>query len=241
MIAQGVNWLPLIGLGVIVLGVVLRFNLALTMVASALVTAVLGGRSVQGAVSLLGHFFLANRYLAILFAVFPLVGLLERRGLGVASQGMARRVGLTTPGAVLRAYFFLRQISVAMGLTSFGGHAQMVRPVIAPMVENAAERMAQQPASNPAGMTPDRLQALRTQAAAIDNIAAFFGEDIFVAFVSILFIQATLESFDLHVSPWQLSCWALPAAAMAGLITCWRTIRLDRRLREALARREGGA
>lgn len=215
----------LIGLAIIIVGIALRLNLTLVIVSSAVATAMLDGRTLHDSISLLGHFFVSNRYLSILFAVLPMVGLLERRGLAEASRSVATRVHLNTPGSVLRVYFFIRQITVALGLTSFGGHPQMVRPVIIPMVENATEQMTGAPP------TPAMSNWLRAQAAAIDNVASFFGEDIFVAFVSILFMQATLATFGIHISPWHLSCWALPTAVMAAVITCVRTTRMDRTLR----------
>lgn len=36
-------------------------------------------------------------------------------------------------------YFVFRQVTAALGLLSLGGHAQMIRPLIAPMAEAAAK------------------------------------------------------------------------------------------------------
>ncbi|XXZ10416.1 DUF969 family protein [Sorangium sp. So ce315] len=71
----------------------------------------------------------------------------------------------SSTGRLLLVYFVIRQLSAALGLTSLGGHAQMVRPLIAPMAEGAAE--------NRYGPLPDWARWLiRASAAAADNVAA---------------------------------------------------------------------
>jgi uncharacterized membrane protein len=129
---------------------------------------------------------------------------------------------------VLLAYFAIRQISAALGLTSLGGHAQMVRPLIAPMAEGAAE--------NQHGELPEPVRhKIRAHAAAVDNIALFFGEDIFIAIGSILLIKGFLDQNGIHVEPTQLAIWAIPTAVCALLIHGTRLLLLDRWLRRQLA------
>jgi uncharacterized membrane protein len=79
-------------------------------------------------------------------------------------------------------------------------------------------------------------ERIRAYAAATDNIAVFFGEDIFIAFGSILLIKSTLSSNGFEVSPLRLSVWAIPTAGLAFLIHMVRMVLFDRRLgREARA------
>jgi uncharacterized membrane protein len=133
---------------------------------------------------------------------------------------------------VLLAYFAVRQLTAALGLTSLGGHAQMVRPLIAPMAEGAAE--------NRSGVLPLRTRnKIRAHAAAVDNIALFFGEDIFIAIGSILLIKGFLDQNGIHVEPAQLALWAIPTAAAAFVIHCTRLLFLERSLREEIL--EAGA
>ena len=116
-----------------------------------------------------------------------------------------------TTGRVLMLYFVIRQITAALGLTSLGGHAQMVRPLIAPMAEAAA--------ANRYGELPDAVrQQIRANASAVDNIAVFFGEDIFIAIQSILLIKGFLEQNGMIVEPLHISVWAIPTAVAALLI-----------------------
>ena len=99
--------------------------------------------------------------------------------------------------------------------------------------------MAEGAAEAKFGQLPDRERFLiRSHAAAADNIALFFGEDIFIAIASILLIKGFLEQNGILVEPLQLSVWAIPTAVAALLIHSTRLWWLDRRLRHALAKPE---
>jgi len=136
---------------------------------------------------------------------------------------MISRVQAATTGRVLMLYFVLRQATAALGLTSLGGHAQMVRPLIAPMAEAAAVSQH--------GELPESVrQQIRAHASAADNVAVFFGEDIFIAIQSILLIKGFLEQNGIAIEPLHLSVWAIPTAIAALLIHCTRLALLDRRL-----------
>jgi uncharacterized membrane protein len=133
-----------------------------------------------------------------------------------------------TTSRILLAYFAIRQITAALGLISLGGQAQMVRPLIAPMAEGAAE--------NQYGELPQSVRyKIRAYAAATDNIALFFGEDIFIAIGSILLIKGFLDQNGIHVEPTQLAIWAVPTAISALIIHCTRLLLLDRKLRTEVA------
>ena len=82
------------------------------------------------------------------------------------------------------------------------------------------------------GPLPERIRhRLRAMAAATDNVGLFFGEDIFIAFGSVLLIRGVLAGGGHEVSPLAISVWALPTAALALLIHGARLLALDRRLR----------
>ncbi len=128
---------------------------------------------------------------------------------------------------MLILYLAIRQISSTLGLTALGGHVQMVRPLIAPMAEAAAERTAP--------LDDETRDLVRANAAAADNIGVFFGEDVFVAIGSVLLIKGFLEQNHIVVAPIQLSVWAIPTAIMAFVIHATRLWLFDRRLRRRSA------
>jgi uncharacterized membrane protein len=222
--------LPLIGILIVIVGFALRLNALLVVVTAGIATGLAAGRGLLDVVAALGHAFAESRYVAIVWLVLPVIGLLERSGLKERARELIGRVHAATTGRVLLAYFVLRQVSSALGLTSLGGHAQMVRPLVAPMAEGASEtRYGELP--------PETRERIRAHSAAADNVAYFFGEDVFIAIGSILLIRGFLDQNGVHVEPFDLAVWAIPTAVAALLIHGTRLLLLDRRLKREL----GGA
>jgi uncharacterized membrane protein len=221
--------LVLSGIAVVVLGFALRFNPLLVVVAAAIVTGLSAGIDPLAVVALLGKAFVDNRFIAIAWLVLPVIGLLERGGIREQARRLIAGLQGATAGRVLSVYFLLRQLSATLGLTSLGGHVQMVRPLTAPMAEAAAER------DGP--LDQETREAIRANAAAVDNIAAFFGEDVFIAIGSILLMRGFLAQYGIAVAPFELALWAVPTAVLAFVIHNARLWLLDRKL----ARRKTGA
>ena len=99
----------------------------------------------------------------------------------------------------------------------------MVRPLIAPMAEAAAETRH--------GELPQTVrERIRAYSAATDNVGLFFGEDIFIAIGSILLIRGFLEQNGIVIEPIHLALWAIPTAVAAFLVHGARLVLLDRRL-----------
>ncbi len=231
--------LVLLGIGVVVLGFVLRANPLLVVMAAALTTGLAAAWTPEAeiavyyaaAISTLAAFgkaFNDSRYVSIVWFVLLAIGLLERAGLQDRARMLIAKVQAATVGRVLWVYFVIRQAAAALGLTSLGGHPQMVRPLVAPMAEGAAEAKF--------GALPDRERFLiRSHSAAVDNIALFFGEDIFIAIASILLIKGFLEQNGIIVEPLQLSVWAIPTAIAALAIHTIRLWLLDAHLKRRLA------
>lgn len=215
--------LTLLGIVVVVVGFAIRLNPLLVVAAAALVTGLAAGMSPVAVIAAFGKAFNQNRYVSVVWLVLPVIGLSERYGLQVRARTLIGRLQSATAGRILMVYFGVRQLTAAVGLISLGGHPQMVRPLIAPMAEAAGEKRH--------GPLPEKVrQRIRAYAAATDNIAVFFGEDIFIAFGSILLIKSTLSSNGLEVSPLQLSAWAIPTAGLAFAIHMVRMLLFDRRL-----------
>ena len=110
-----------------------------------------------------------------------------------------------------------------IGLTNVAGHAQTVRPLIAPMSEAAVE-------SSAGSMSSPQRQRVLALAAATDNVGLFFGEDVFIALGAVLLIQGFFEENGLHFEPLQIALWALPTAIAAFAIHATRIWFFQRRL-----------
>ncbi|MGD9582195.1 MAG: DUF969 domain-containing protein [Lysobacterales bacterium] len=209
--------LTLLGIAVIVLGFMLRQNALLVVTVAALVTGLAAGLEPLAVIAAFGKAFNDARYVSAIWLVLPVIGLLERFGLQERAKLLIGGIQSATVGRLLLAYFLIRQLSAAVGLNSVGGHAQTVRPLVAPMAEAAAERER--------SLSTAEREQVRAMAAASDNIALFFGEDIFLAIASILLIKGFLEANGVLVSPLELSLWAIPTALVALLVHGTRLLR----------------
>lgn len=226
------DYLPLLGVLAVILGFALRLNPLLVVVAAGLITGALAGYAPRALLELLGEAFVANRYLALFILTLPVVGLLERHGLREhAENWIARLRGMTVP-RLLIIYQALRQGFAAIGLPGLGGHAQTVRPLLAPMAEAAAD-VQHGPLSFAQRMK------LRAWCAATDNVALFFGEDIFIAFGAVLLMQGFMAANGIMLEPLHIALWGIPTGIAAFLIHTWRIRRMSRRLAADAATHNG--
>jgi uncharacterized membrane protein len=229
-----VNLWPLLGIAVVVAGFLLRAHPVLVVVAACGVTGAAAAMAPLQILETLGNAFVKTRNLPLIL-LLPLaaIGLLERYGLKEYAQSRIARVRSATAGRLLTVYLLTREMAAAFGLTSLGGHPNMVRPLVAPMAEAAAEAAAAQ-----RGATLGDAQRLRIRAmsAATDNVGLFFGEDIFVAFGAIVLMQTILRAEGIEVDPLHMALWGIPTAVTAFIIHAWNLRRLDARLRRETAR-----
>jgi|TARA_R110000782_G_scaffold68542_2_gene137959 uncharacterized membrane protein len=214
--------LVLSGIAIIVLGFMARLNPLLVVTIAALATGIAAGLDPVAVVSAFGKAFNDNRYVSVVWIVLPVIGLLERYGLQQRARTVIAGLKGATVGRLLIIYLIIRQIAAALGLTSIAGHAQTVRPLVAPMAEAAAEAQG--------GGDEETREEVKAMAAATDNVGLFFGEDIFIAIASILLIKGTFETYGIILTPLELSVWAIPTAIAALLIHGARLMLLDRRL-----------
>lgn len=223
-----VNLWPLIGVAVIIVGFILRFNPMLVVVITAIVTAFAAGFPVEKVLAEIGTGFIKTRNLPLIILLpLAVIGLLERHGLRQHAQAWISRIKSATTGRLLIVYLAARELTAAVGLTSLGGHPQMVRPLIAPMAEGAAEARY--------GKLPDRIRyRLRAFSAATDNVGLFFGEDVFVAFGAIVLMSTFLHEAGIDVEPLHIALWGIPTAIFAFVIHAWRLRRLDAELEREL-------
>ena len=217
------NYLPLLGILIIILGFALRFNPMVVVPVAAIATGLLAGLDPVEVISKLGKAFNDSRLIAVPWIVLPVIGLLERYGLQQRARALISGFRAATVGRLLILYLLYRQAISAIGLHSTAGHPQTVRPLVAPMAVAAAENRYG-PLDE---ATKDKVKA---HAAATDNVGLFFGEDIFFAIGSIVLIQQTLEAYGIPLSPLELAVWAIPTAIAAFIVHSTRLLMLDRSL-----------
>jgi len=219
------NAWPLLGVAVVVAGFAMRANPVLVVVVAGITSGVAAGMGVGDLLALLGTSFVSNRVLLLFTLMLPVIGLLERHGLRERAQRWIAGFRRLSLARLLVSYLAMRQLLSMFGLYDIAGHAQTVRPLLAPMSEEAAARSA--PIDEPTRM---RVRAL---AAATDNVGRFFGEDVFLAFAGVLLIQRFFESQGIHLEPFAISVWALPTAIAAFAIHSLRIAFVQRNLEQA--------
>jgi len=221
--------LSLLGVPVLLFGLAARLNPLLVVTAAAIVAGLAGGVPPFALLAAFGKAFNDARYISVAFLILPLIGVLERGGLQARARVTVARLRALTVGRFLLAYLVLRQLTAALGLLSLGGHAAMVRPLIAPMAEAVGDTYL-------GSGDEARSVLIRAHAAAVDNVGAFFGEDIFVALGSVLLIQAVLGQNHVVVEPIHVAFWAIPTALVAFAVHAARLALLDRTLSRTAAR-----
>jgi uncharacterized membrane protein len=223
------NYWPLLGVLVVVVGFALRWNPIAVVVAAGLTSGLAAGKPLPDLLALIGESFLSQRTLSLIFLTLPVIGVLEWAGLREqARRWIAGFRGLTL-ARLLVSYLGLRQLLGMIGLTNIAGHAQTVRPLLAPMSEAAVEKSV-------GAITPAQRQRVLAMAAGTDNVGLFFGEDVFLAFGGVLLIQGFLAQNGLKFEPLQIALWALPTAIAAFAIHATRLWLFQRRLLAEAAR-----
>lgn len=217
------NYWPLLGIAVVVCGFALRLNPALVVVVAGIASGLLAGLPIADFLALLGRAFVSNRILLLFVLTLPTIGLLERAGLREHAHAWVARLRNLTLARLLIAYLGLRQLLSMLGLIDLAGHAQTVRPLLAPMAEAAADKI------DPT-LAADERDQVKALAAATDNIGRFFGEDVFLAFGAVLLIQGFYAQHGINLDPRSIAIWALPTAIAAFLIHATRLYLYQRRL-----------
>jgi uncharacterized membrane protein len=223
--------LVLVGVALVVAGFALQLNPLVVVTVAGIVTGLLGGLSPLGILNEFGNGFAGSRSVTLFVLVLPVIGLIERFGLQEQARQLIRKLTFLTAGRLLAAYQLIRQVTAALGLLSIGGHAQTIRPLIYPMAEGAAVRKYGR------ALPEEAQEKIKEHAAAVDNVGAFFGEDIFVAVGSILLITGFVDAtYHLKLDALQIALWAIPTAVCALVIHAGRLLYLDRQITRIMAR-----
>ena len=217
------NYWPLLGIAIVVIGFVVRFNPVAVVVAAGLVSGLLAGKPIGELLALLGESFVSNRALLLFVLTLPAIGVLERAGLREHVHGWILRLRGMTLARLLIGYLGLRQVLSMIGLTNVAGPAQTVRPLLAPMSEAAADKTF-------GDVDAGERQRLLALAAATDNVGLFFGEDVFVAIGAVLLIQGFYAQNGIVLEPLHIALWALPTAIAAFVIHAIRIVLFQRAL-----------
>lgn len=232
------EYLPLIGIVIVILGFSLKLDNILTIMLAIIATALVGGLGVGGLLETLGSSFVTNRSLAVFIVVLLVTGTLERSGLKEAAAALIGKIKNANAGVVIGAYGIMRSIFAIFNV-SFGGVAGFVRPVIMPMAEAAVKK--EEGVDDVDDIDEDHLEQVKGMASGMENVAWFFCSVLFIGGAGGLLVQGTLKGLGYNVSLVDLAKVEIPVAIFALVFTlCYYFVR-DRRLgRKAVAKRKEG-
>jgi uncharacterized membrane protein len=215
--------IKLIGIVLIIVGFAMRLNTLLVVLAAGVATGLAAGFTLHDILAMVGKFFVDSRTITLpVVLMYPVVGLLERYGLKERAESLIRRASRATAGRVILLYTSVRQVSISLGV-NIGGHAGMVRPLVAPMAEAAAR-------AKHGDLPRETTERIGAHAAAGENIGNFFGEDIFIAVGAILLMKGFFDAQGITVSVVAMALWGIPTALLAFAAMAWRCWRLDQRV-----------
>ncbi len=228
--------MELVGILIIIAGFALKLDTIAVVVTAGVATGLVADMSIVEILNTLGEAFITNRTTCLFMLTIPIIGLCERYGLKAKAIMIIKKANGLSTGILLSGYTFIREATIAMGVT-LGGHPQFVRPLVSPMAEGAA-------VAKYGELDEKDLDKIRAQAAASDNIGNFCAQNLFLANAGILLIVSTLESQGIIVDPLQLNKAAIPVAIISLIIWVIQNILFDKKLNKKYASRNsnvGGA
>ncbi len=216
--------MALIGILIIIIGFVLKLDTIAVVVGAGVVTGLVSGMSISEILSTLGDAFVANRTTCLFMLTIPVIGLCERYGLKAKAIDLIKKANGLSTGSLLSGYTFLREATIALGVT-LGGHPQFVRPLIEPMAEGAAVVKYGE-------LEEKDLDKIKAHSAAADNIGNFFGQNLFMANPGVLLIVSTLATAGIEADPLAIAKASIPIAIFSLLLAVGNNYMLDKRLKD---------
>lgn len=179
------DYLPLIGILIVIVGFALKWNSIAIVVIAMVVTGLLGRMTPMAILNTIGTSFLSNRSMATFLIILPVVGLLERNGLKETAAKLIQKIKQATPGAVITAYGVLRALLASFNV-GLGGVAGFVRPVVYPMAVGSVENKGSK-------ISEEDDEAIKGMASSAENVTWFFGQVLFAGGSGYLLVKGALE------------------------------------------------
>lgn len=228
--------MELVGILIIIIGFAMKLDTIAVVVTAGIATGLVADMNIMEILSTLGEGFMTNRATCLFMLTVPIIGLCERYGLKAKAVMLIKKAKGLSTGKLLSGYTFIREATIAMGVT-LGGHPQFVRPLVSPMAEGAA-------IAKYGELDEEDLDKIKAYSAASDNIGNFCAQNVFMANSGILLIASTLEGLEMNVDTLQLAKAAIPIAIISLLLWIGQNILLDRKLHKKYSSRKdnvGGA
>ncbi len=238
------EWLKLIGIAIVVVGLVLKLRTTLVVVTAALATGLLAGLPLfsaegffqsmpyltkpgqEGIINMLGRAFADNRLMTLFIITLPAIGLAEAFGLQEQSARLIRRVKVATVGRLAVVYQLFRILHGILGIR-LNGHPSFVRPLVFPMSVGAAE--AQTGAASANELAEDKIEEIKAANSASENYGNFYGQNLSPVQPGVLLVFGVLIGLGYEVSVWRLVLYTVPIVVLSVILAIIQFYLLDRR------------
>ncbi|MDN6409189.1 MAG: DUF969 domain-containing protein [Tetragenococcus halophilus] len=216
------EYLPLIGILIIVIGFIIKIDTIAVVIIAGLVTGLVSGLSITEVLVLLGQGFTDNRLVTLFVLTLTMIGLSERYGLKDQAVYLINKLKGLTVGRFLSLYAGIREVSGLFSLR-LGGHPQFVRPLIEPMSQASAVAKYDD-------VDEKDKERIKAQAAAMENIGNFYAQNTFAAAAGTLLIAGTLDSLGYNAPAAQIALASMVVAVIAFVMTFLYNVWFDRQL-----------
>lgn len=219
------EWIKLIGILIILVGFIFKFDTIAVVIIAAFATAFVSGISLTEFFTLLGEAFVNNRIVTIFFLTLPMIGISERFGLRQQAVILIEKMKGLTTGRFITLYAVIRQLAGLFGIR-ISAHPQFVRPIVNPMAQAAAN-------SRYGKISESDEEIIKAKAAANENFANFFAQNTFAASAGVLLISGTLASLGYEVKATSIVLVALIIAGISLVLLAFDNylfdIKMDRK------------
>lgn len=224
--------IKLIGILIVVVGFIFKVDALLIVLVAGIVTGLLSGMNFIQILDVMGKAFVDNRSMSLFVLTLPAIALAEKHGLREQAAKLISSIKAATAGRILSLYLGIRILIGALGLR-LGGHAQFVRPLVAPMVTGAVQSKY-----GVQEIPEDLYEDLMGYSASSENYGNFYGQNIFVAASGLLLIQGVFKEAGISVDLLTMSKYAIPIGIFAMVYGAIQYAMLDRRIRKYFSERQ---
>ncbi len=223
--------IKLIGVLIVVVGFILKFDTIATVLLAGIVTGFVANMSAMEILDVLGSSFINNRLATLFVLTLSVVGAAEYYGPKDKAIDFISGLKSATTGGIISIYQAIRTFAAAASLR-LGGHAQFVRPLINPMAQAAAVK-------NFGELDVKTEDMIKGQCAAVENYGNFFAQNVFMGSSGPLLIVSTLTELGYEVQAASVAKWSIPIAITSVLVGFVANYLLDIRIKKRMT--NGGA
>lgn len=224
------EWIKLIGILIILVGFIFKFDTIAVVLIAAFVTAMVSGISIVEFLEMLGEAFVSNRLVTLFLLTLPMIGISERFGLRQQAVVLIEKIKSLTPGRFITLYLVIRELAGVFSIR-IQGHTQFIRPIVNPMAQAAAENKYGK-------LDEEDEEMIKARAAANENFGNFFAQNTFVAASGVLLITGTMKSLGYDIAESAVAQMSIPIALIVLVLAGGYNLLMDRKLAKKYSKRE---